>query len=154
VKTADNPGVVAFPPLIFAAFAAVGIAMHFIAPVPLLPHWPARAVGVVLILLAGTLALWARRVMVAAGTNIRPDLPALAIVRNGPYRFTRNPMYLSLCLLQIAVGLMVDDWVPLLLVIPLGLVLHFGVVLREERYLEAKFGEHYLDLKRRVHRWL
>ena len=154
MKTADNPGVVAFPPLIFAAFAAVGIAIHFIAPLPLLPHWPARVVGIALILLEGTLALWARRVMVAAGTNIRPDLPALAIVRDGPYRFTRNPMYLSLCLLQIAVGLMVDDWVPLLLVIPLGLVLHFGVVLREERYLEAKFGEHYLDLKRRVRRWL
>ena len=154
MKAGDNPGVVAFPPLIFAAFAAVGIAMHFIAPVPLLPDWPARVVGIGLVFLAGTLALWARRVMVAAGTNIRPDLPALTIVRDGPYRFTRNPMYLSLCLLQVAIGFLVDDWVALLLVVPLALVLHFGVILREERYLEAKFGDQYLELKRRVRRWL
>ena len=153
VKPADNPGVVAFPPLIFAMFAALGIGLHFIAPLPLLPHWSARAVGVALSLLAGALATWARRVMKAAGTNIRPDLPALTIVRDGPYRFTRNPMYLSLCLLQVAIGFLFNDWLALLLVVPLALVLHFGVILREERYLEAKFGEQYLALKSRVRRW-
>jgi protein-S-isoprenylcysteine O-methyltransferase Ste14 len=154
VKTADNPGVVAFPPLIFAVFAALGIGLHFIVPIPLLPHWPVRLVGIALSLLAGTLALWARRVMVEAGTNIRPDLPALVIVRDGPYRFTRNPMYLSLCLLQVAIGFLVNDWLALLLVVPLALVLHFGVIVREEGYLEAKFGEQYLALKRQVRRWL
>jgi protein-S-isoprenylcysteine O-methyltransferase Ste14 len=154
VKTADNPGVVAFPPLIFGVFAAVGIVLHFMAPVPLLPRWPARAVGIGLGLVAGALASWARRVMVAAGTNIRPDLPALTIVRDGPYRFTRNPMYLSLCLLQVAIGFLLDDWVALVLVVPLAFVLHFGVILREERYLEAKFGEQYLAFKREVRRWL
>ncbi len=92
--------------------------------------------------------------MKAAGTNVRPDRPALTIVRNGPYRFTRNPMYLSLCLLQLALGFVLDGWVPLLLAIPLLVTLHFGVVLREERYLEAKFGEQYLLFKREVRRWI
>ena len=154
MKTGDSPGVLAFPPLIFAVFAAVGIGLHLIVPVPLLPHWPVRLVGIALSLLAGALATWARRVMKAAGTNIRPDLPALTIVRDGPYRFTRNPMYLSLCLLQVAIGFLVNDWLALLLVVPLALILHFGVILREERYLEAKLGEQYLALKRRVSRWL
>jgi protein-S-isoprenylcysteine O-methyltransferase Ste14 len=154
MKTADNPGVVAFPPLIIAVFAALGIGVHFIVPVPLFPHWSLRLVGIPLSLLAGALATWARRAMVAAGTNILPDLPALTIVRDGPYRFTRNPMYLSLCLLQVAIGFLANDWLALLLVVPLALVLHFGVILREERYLEAKFGEQYLALKSQVRRWL
>ena len=92
--------------------------------------------------------------MRAAGTNIDPAKPALAIVRGGPYRFTRNPMYLALCLLQIALGFFLNDWITLLFVIPLFFVLHYGVVLREERYLTAKFGEPYLQLKREVRRWL
>ena len=92
--------------------------------------------------------------MNAAGTNIRPDRPALTIVRSGPYRSTRNPMYLSLCLLQLALGFVLDGWIPLLFAIPLLLILHFGVILREESYLEAKFGEQYLALKREVRRWI
>jgi protein-S-isoprenylcysteine O-methyltransferase Ste14 len=110
--------------------------------------------GVVLAIVSASLAIWAARVMKAAGTNVRPDRPALTIVRSGPYRFTRNPMYLSLCLLQLALGFVLDGWIPLLFTIPLMLILHFGVILREESYLEAKFGEQYLALKREVRRWI
>ena len=63
-------------------------------------------------------------------------------------------MYLALCLLQVALGFFLNDWITLLFVIPLALVLHFGVILREERYLEAKFGEEYRALKRGVRRWI
>src|SRR5262245_4972804 len=104
-------------------------------------------------LLSASLAIWAERVMKEAGTNVRPDRPSLTIVKGGPYRFTRNPMYLALCLLQAAVGLLLNGWVPLLFAVLLGLVLHFGVILREESYLEKKFGEQYLSFKRQVRRW-
>ncbi len=100
------------------------------------------------------LAIWAVRVLKAAGTNVRPDRPSLTVVEAGPYRFTRNPMYLSLCLLQLAIGFFLDGWAPVLFVVVLVLVLHFGVILREESYLERKFGEQYLSFKRRVRRWL
>jgi protein-S-isoprenylcysteine O-methyltransferase Ste14 len=63
-------------------------------------------------------------------------------------------MYVSFCLLQLALGLALNDWIPLLLALPLALVLHFGVILREERYLELKFGGQYLALKRSVRRWV
>ena len=86
--------------------------------------------------------------------HVRPDRPALTIVRSGPYRFTRNPMYLSLCLLQVALGFILDGWIPLLFALVLMAILHFGVILREEKYLEAKFGEQYLVLKREVRRWI
>jgi protein-S-isoprenylcysteine O-methyltransferase Ste14 len=103
---------------------------------------------------AASVAIWAERVMKAAGTNVRPDRPALTIVRSGPYRFTRNPMYLSMCLVQAALGFVLDGWVPLLFTAVLMAILHFGVILREEKYLEAKFGEQYLVLKREVQRWI
>ena len=84
---------------------------------------------------------------------IDPAKPALTIVRGGPFRFTRNPMYLALCLLQIALGFFLNDWITLLFVVPLALILHYGVILREEKYLTAKFGEPYLQLTRDVRRW-
>jgi protein-S-isoprenylcysteine O-methyltransferase Ste14 len=105
------------------------------------------------VILAPTLALSALVTFKKAGTNVDPAKPALTIARGGPYRFTRNPMYLALCLLQVALGFFLNDWITLLFVVPLALILHFGVVLREERYLTAKFGEPYLQLKRDVRRW-
>jgi len=110
--------------------------------------------GIVLISLAPTLALWALGTMKTAGTNVHPAEPALTIVRDGPFRFTRNPMYLALCLVQIALGLFLNDWITLLFVVPLALILHYCVVLREEKYLTAKFGEPYLQYKHDVRRWI
>jgi protein-S-isoprenylcysteine O-methyltransferase Ste14 len=63
-------------------------------------------------------------------------------------------MYLALCLLQVALGFFLNDWITLLFAVPLALFLHYGVILREERYLTAKFGVPYLELKREVRRWL
>ena len=100
------------------------------------------------------MALSALRTFKAAGTNVHPSEPALTIVRGGPYRFSRNPMYLALCLVQAGIGFLLNDWITLLFVVPLALVLHFGVILPEERYLEAKFGEQYLALRRKVRRWI
>ena len=71
-------------------------------------------------------------------------------MRGGPFHFTRNEMYLALCLLQLALGFFLNDWTTLLFVVPLALILHYGVVLREERYLTAKFGEPYLQYKSQV----
>ena len=92
--------------------------------------------------------------MKAAGTNVHPGMPALAIVEAGPFAFTRNPLYLSLILLLTAIGLALASPAFLVFVVPLVLVLHFGVVFREERYLEAKFGDAYRGYKGRVRRWL
>ena len=92
--------------------------------------------------------------MKAAGTNVHPSEPALALVRGGPFRFTRNPMYLALCLLQVALGFFLNDFITLLFVVPLAVIFHYGVILREERYLTAKFGEPYLQYKREVRRWI
>ena len=150
-----NPGVIAFPPFILLASAAISTLVHFfVIRLPITSYSTCLVCGIALVILAPTLALSALVTMKKAGTNVNPAEPALTIVRGGPYRFTRNPMYLALCLLQVALGFFLNDWITLLFVVPLALIMHYGVVLREERYLTAKFGEPYLELKRDVRRWL
>ncbi len=150
----DHPGVIAFPPLIWLVCAVISGLVHLMFPHRMMSHGVALPIGIALALAAPSLAIWALLVMKKAGTNVNPSAPALTIVRDGPYRFTRNPMYLALCVLQVGLSFLLNDWLALLFVIPLALVLHYGVILREERYLEAKFGEQYLALKREVRRWI
>jgi protein-S-isoprenylcysteine O-methyltransferase Ste14 len=107
-----------------------------------------------LLVASGLLARSAEVVMKRAGTNIRPDQPTLAIVSDGPFQFTRNPLYLALTGLYVGITLLVDALWPLLLLVPVLAVLQWGVVAREERYLEAKFGEPYRTYKSRVRRWV
>jgi protein-S-isoprenylcysteine O-methyltransferase Ste14 len=154
VTTDDNAGVIAFPPFIWLALAVISALVHFLLiQLPIMRYSICLVCGIALIVLAPVLALWALVTMKAGGTNVAPAKPALTIVRGGPFRFTRNPMYLALCLLQVALGFFLNDWLTLLFVVPLAVILHYGVILREERYLTAKFGEPYLQLKRQVRRW-
>ena len=150
----DHPGVIAFPPFIFAAHALAGGNAHWLCPVPVLAPWPARIIGVVLAIAAGVQAYWASRTLQRGGTNVLPSKPTLAIVAAGPFRYTRNPMYLSLCLLHLGIALLINGVLPVLFLLPLAVTLHFGVIKREERYLAAKFGEAYLAYQRRVRRWI
>lgn len=154
--TKDHPEVIAFPPLIWLMCAVTsGLVQHFIIfPSHMMRDEVSLPLGIALSVAAVALLIWAGSVLKMAGTNVNPSQPALTIVRNGPYRFTRNPMYLALCLLQVSLAFFLNDWISLLFVIPLALVLHFGVILREERYLEAKFGDPYLALRRDVRRWI
>ena len=155
MTTDDNPGVIAFPPLILLASAVISALVHFfVIRLPIMSYSACLVCGIALVVLAPTLALSAVVTMKKAGTNVNPAEPALTIVRSGPYRLTRNPMYLALCLLQVALGFFLNDWITLLFVVPLTVIMHYGVILREERYLTAKFGEPYLELKRAVRRWL
>ena len=153
-KPLDNPGVIAFPPLIWLVNALTSVVVHLFIRLPIMKYSICLVCGMVFIILAPTLALSALRTMKAAGTNVHPSEPALTLVRGGPFCFTRNPMYLALCLVQVALGFFLNDWITLLFVVPLVLIFHYGVVLREERYLAAKFGEPYLQYKRQVRRWI
>ena len=142
------------PPLLFGAALALGLLLHWLWPAHPLPSLPARLVGVVLLVASGLLARSAEAAMKRAGTNIRPDQPTLAVVSDGPFRFTRNPLYLALTGLYLSITLLADALWPLLLLVPVLVVLQWGVVAREERYLEAKFGEPYRAYKARVRRWV
>ncbi len=141
------------PPIIYLASILIGIGLHLIWPLPLLsPVGTPLGIGVVLIalLLFGVSV----REFRAAGTFVRGNQPTNAIVSSGPYRLSRNPIYVSFSLLQLGIALWVNSlWVTMTLLGSLTLMT-LVVIAREERYLERKFGALYLDYKASVRRWL
>lgn len=149
MKNGDKPGVIAPPPLIFlATFAAGWFGRN------LLPLYQAGIAAAVLAVPSALLLCWGVVTMLRARTHIDPSKPATALVTSGPFRFTRNPLYLSLNLLYVAVALRTGAMTALVLLPVANLILHFGVILREERYLEAKFGDSYRVYRSKVRRWL
>ena len=150
----DSPQVLVFPPLLFGGTLVLGLVLHWIRPVPVLPPLVARLLGLLILVLSGLLARSAEVAMKRAGTNIPPNQPTLAIVTDGPFRYTRNPLYLATAGLYVGIALLVNALCPLVLLLPMLVILHWGVVRREERYLEAKFGDSYRDYRARVRRWV
>lgn len=151
---ADTPGVIAPPPLIYLAGLGVGFALDLLLPSASLPG-ALRWVGGVALVAFG-LSLMASFVAAFRGaqTNVDPYKPTTAIVTGGPYRFTRNPGYLGMALLFVGIALLAQ-WVWATAVLPLVIaVVDRGVIAREERYLERKFGREYAAYRARVRRWL
>jgi protein-S-isoprenylcysteine O-methyltransferase Ste14 len=155
--SADTAGVIAPPPLIALAALLLGIAADWLLPLNVLASvltWPARiGIGAVLLFAGGALVVVAERVFHRVGTNVPPWRPALALATGGIYSHLRNPMYVGAILILAGLAIVLaSDWLAILLV-PTALLLHFGVVGREERYLEAKFGEEYRRYKASVPRY-
>ena len=150
----DTPGVIAPPPLIYLAALIIGLAFHYLAPTPFMPRGLAYGLGAVLVLIGAWILVPARRVMLQAGTPIRPTIPTTALVITGPFRFTRNPLYLSVTLFYLGIAFAFQSLWALALLLVVMAVMHRGVIDREERYLERKFGADYLRYKERVRRWI
>ena len=104
--------------------------------------------------LALALFAWAIVTMTRAGSNVPTSLPSTTIVDTGPYRFTRNPIYLGMMLGLIGLAVALNSLWLLLTLAPFALVIRYGVVAREEAYLERKFGDVYRHYRARVRRWL
>ena len=153
-ETPDNPGVIAPPPLIYAGALAIGLLANRLYPIAFLPRGLSRVLGWPLIVggpVVGSLGL---REMKRADTNVDPREPTTAIVTGGPYRYTRNPLYLSMTLIYAGITALANA-LPAALLLPVVLhIMRRGVIEREERYLERKFGDEYLDYKARVRRWI
>jgi protein-S-isoprenylcysteine O-methyltransferase Ste14 len=151
---ADNPGVITFPPLLSGGTLVVGLILHWLFPRHPFPPGPARLAGVLLTAVGLLLTAWGASTMRRAGTNINPAEPSLALVTDGPFRWSRNPLYLANVILYIGITLLVNALWPFLLLIPMIVLFEWGVIRREERYLLAKFGEPYRAYCARVRRWL
>ena len=152
----DRPNVRIPPPLIFFAFLCIAVALE---------HWFGfdyprgslrlrNVAALPVFIISGYLALHAFVVLKRRGTNIDPNKPTIKIVEDGPFRFSRNPMYLSLVLVLLALSILFLSIWYLLSAVSLWLVLDRLAAVPEESYLERKFGERYVDYKSRVRRWI
>ncbi len=154
VSQHDNPGVIAQPPRIFLAAMVIAFALEL--------AFPTRFVSglVRLVLGAGLLGggFWLAYAAIGqqrrAGTNIETHRPTETIVRDGLYGRSRNPIYIGLILIYLGVAVLGDSLWLLALLAPLLVVMQFGVIAREEAYLERKFGDTYRSYRASVRRWL
>ena len=144
------------PPLVLVAFVLAGFLLRPVVTPPPLPF--SRTVqivmGAVIFLAALALGGSARSLFSASGQDLRPWTPSPSLLVRGPYRFTRNPMYVAMFILQIAIGFFAGNLWIVLLAPAFLMTVHYAAVLREEAYLEDKFGDEYRAFKRRVRRYL
>ena len=140
------------PPRFFWLLLALGASAHVALGGPVLLR--SMVVGSVLFAAGIGLALWGARTFAAAGATILPTERSTHIVETGPFRFSRNPMYLGMVVALTGAALALGTPVPWLAPIAMALLLRFRFIANEERALEASLGEAYLAYKRRVRRWL
>jgi protein-S-isoprenylcysteine O-methyltransferase Ste14 len=150
----DTPGVIAPPPVIYLAGLAIGFVLEVLLPGGSLPGAIRWGLGGVVLAAGLGLQGWWMASFRRADTPMPPWEPTTALVTGGPYRLSRNPAYLSDVLLYAAIALLADaPWalLPLPLVVA---VMQRGVIEREERYLERRFGQDYRVLRARTRRWI
>jgi protein-S-isoprenylcysteine O-methyltransferase Ste14 len=154
IERSDSPGVRVPPPAFYALALLGGYLLNRRWPLPV-------ANGSVVDAIATALAVASLALMISSIGNFRrsrtsivPIRPATALVISGPYRFTRNPMYVGLAILTVALGLFMDSWWPILLLIPVLIAIRVFVIAPEERYLNRRFGADYVGYTERVRRWI
>lgn len=153
----DHPDVIMLPPFILLGALIVAIGLEFTNSLNFLPpvsaSW-ALFLGLALLVVALALGVSALRTFREVGTNPSPHQPSLKLATTGPYRFSRNPMYIGFLMILAGLSLVASlDW-GLILVPVLAVLLHYGVVTREEAYLSAKFGRPYQEFMNRTRRWI
>jgi protein-S-isoprenylcysteine O-methyltransferase Ste14 len=150
----DNVGVIAPPPLIQTAPLVLGLLLNRRFPTPFLPRRTSPILGWPLLIGGGLLWGWFIWALRRAGTSISSDGPVTRLITDGPFRYTRNPGYLSATLIYTGIASLANALRAILL-LPAGLIaIQRGVIEREERYLERKFGDDYLRYKAQVRRWI
>jgi protein-S-isoprenylcysteine O-methyltransferase Ste14 len=152
---ADTANVIVRPPIAWALAVLVGLTLQWVVSLPFMPaSVPAGWIGGIVFALALALFAWAIATMTRAGSNVPTNLPTTTIVETGPYRFTRNPIYLGMFLGLVGLAIAFDNLWLLVMLMPFTLAIRYGVVAREEAYLERKFGDAYRQYSARVRRWL
>lgn len=147
-----GPGVRVPPPLLVGGLVLAAWGLRRLLPLPVAEPLPALGLAVILVALG--LILWALAVMLRAGTDPRPDRPDAALVEAGPFRFSRNPIYLGFLLAAAGFALRWGDLWGWVAVFASLLLLDRLVIAREEAYLAARFGPAYEAYRRRVRRWM
>ena len=154
-RVTDRSNAVVRPPVALALAFLVGLAADWLYPLPFVPRAvPGVWTGVAVFASGVALVAWAFATMRRVGTRVETVEPTTVIVTSGPYRYTRNPIYIGMFLGLIGLAIGFDSlWIAIALV-PFYLVIRYGVIGREEAYLDRKFGDVYRSYKSKVGRWV
>ena len=153
-RTPDHPGVIAPPPLIYLGALMLAVLLEWRWSAPLFMHPVVPVAGAVLFVLGVAMILWGFRSMARARTPVSPYRRVTEIVDTGAFRVSRNPLYVGLDAIFLGTTLLLNTWWGILMLVPALIVMHYGVIRREERYLEREFGQRYRHYRSKVRRYL
>lgn len=153
-KQTDSSNVIAPPPLIYLGGLLLGILLHYLKPLEIFNGSSLIPLGGILIIISIFIFVISIMSFVRAHTEINPHKPTTSIIVNGPYRFSRNPIYLSMTLLYLGITVLFNDFWLLIILVPVLIIIRYGVIKREEEYLTKKFGKKYIQYKNSVRRWI
>ena len=142
------------PPFVYLSAILAAVALHFIQPLRFLPDELGAFIGIPIVVAALVLFLLSVRRFKAAGTPVPGNRPTTAIVRSGPYQWSRNPIYLAFSILQLGIACWLNSLWVLGTLGAAWALMTWVVIPREERYLERRFGAEYLEYKAKVRRWI
>ena len=142
------------PPIYFLIGLIAMILLSSFVPIGRWLHFPWRYIGIIIMVLGFSLSLGSGMFFRKLGTNPRPGTRATLIVTKGPFKYTRNPMYLGLITMLIGTSILLGTFSPLIVIPIIFLILHTQFVLREEKWMAEWFGEPYLEYKKKTPRWL
>lgn len=142
------------PPLLYAGTLLLGLLLNRQFPLPFLPRRLSRIVGATMVIGGQVVGIASVRALRRAGNSPRPDVPVRELVEEGPYGHSRNPLYLSMTMIYAGIAAIANARWAILLLPAVLTAINQGMVRREERYLEERFGDRYRDYKARVRRWL
>jgi protein-S-isoprenylcysteine O-methyltransferase Ste14 len=150
----ETAGVPVAPPILYFGALALAIGLQALSPIAPMPEMLGKVGGGLLVALASILGGACLIRFRRAGTAIPTYRPTTTLVADGPYRYSRNPIYVSLTTLYLGLTLLAGSWWgPILLPLVIAVV-RYAVIAREEAYLERKFGDAYRDYRSRVRRWI
>jgi protein-S-isoprenylcysteine O-methyltransferase Ste14 len=152
----DRSGAIVHPPILYVGGLVLGLAAEWVWPLPGFAFGSVArlAAGFALVLVGAAVIAAFLRQFRRAGTNAPVHRPTTALVTDGLYRYSRNPAYLGLTAIYLGLGVAFDSLWVVALAVPVLAAMRYGVIAREEAYLERKFGDAYSRYKARVRRWL
>ena len=150
----DHPGVKLPPPILFLGLGLIGVGMEYAIPLSIGIDSPANYSGIGVIIISIVSIMFMSKLFERNKTAIEPWKTTSKIITTGPYKYSRNPIYILFCGVPVGLGIAFDTYWALFAFIPALIIVYYSAVKKEEKYLEAKFGQEYLDYKGKVRRWL
>ena len=151
VSSASKPE---YPPTYFVVAVLVMAGLHFLVPVNQVISFPYRYFGLVPLAAGVVLNMWGSRLFDRTGTTIKPFESSSSLVIRGPYRVSRNPMYLGMVVFLLGAGVLAGSITPFLVVVAFAYLIDRRFIRTEEAMLEQRFGSQYASYRARVRRWV